>query len=61
MRIASTIVGDLYNVAFLNASGEKVLIVVNDSNEVKRFGIRYKDKVAVAALSPGAVATYTWR
>jgi glucosylceramidase len=60
VRIASTIAGDLYNVAFLNASGEKVLIVVNDSNEVKRFGIRYKDKVAVAALSPGAVATYTW-
>lgn len=60
VRIASTITGDLYNVAFLNTSGEKVLIVVNDSNEGKRFGIRYNGKVAATALSPGAVATYTW-
>jgi glucosylceramidase len=60
VRITSTITGDLYNVAFLNASGEKVLIVVNDSNEVKRFGIHYNGKVAAATLSPGAVATYTW-
>jgi glucosylceramidase len=60
VRIASTITGDLHNVAFQNTSGDKVLIVVNDSNEVKRFGIGYNGKVATAVLSAGSVATYTW-
>jgi glucosylceramidase len=60
VRIASTIVDNLYNVAFETPSGEKVLIVVNDNDEPKNFGIRNKGKTASAALPAGAVATFTW-
>ena len=60
VRIDSNIAGDLYNVAFLTPDNKKVLIVVNDSDSEKIFGIRFAEKTAPAMLPGGAVATYVW-
>jgi glucosylceramidase len=61
VRIASSELADLPNVAFVTPAGEKVLIVVNDSNEEKKFLIRAGTRSALATLSKGSVATYLWR
>lgn len=60
IRIASTIVDNLHNVAFLTPEGNKVLIVVNDNDIEKSFSIRYNSKVSTASLSAGAVGTFVW-
>ena len=60
VRVASTIAGELYNVAFVAPGGQKVLIVLNDGNTAKEFAIQFKNKMAIALLPPGAVGTYVW-
>lgn len=60
VRVASNIPGDLYNVAYITPGGRKVLIVVNDGNEVEEFGISFNGRVANTSLPAGAVGTYTW-
>lgn len=60
VRIASNQAGTLLNVAFQREDGRKVLIVLNDSDEVKEFNIGFGGKIASLALTPGAVATYLW-
>ena len=61
VRLASTEVTDLPNVAFINPAGEKVLIVLNDSHDEKKFLIRTGSRLAQATLQQGSVATYVWR
>jgi len=60
VRIASNVPDNLYNVAFEDLSGKKVLIVVNDTNETKSFGIKFNDDVAHTSLPGGAVGTFVW-
>jgi glucosylceramidase len=60
VRIGSNITSNLENVAFKTPDGKKVLIVINDSNERKEFGIRYGGKTLSTALDGGAVGTYVW-
>jgi glucosylceramidase len=60
VRISSTIVDNLHNVAFLAPEGKKVLIVVNDNEIEKSFSIRYNNKVSATSLSAGAVGTFVW-
>lgn len=60
VRIASNITDNLHNVAFQDNSGKKILIVLNDNQDEKRFGIKHNGKVALASLPGGAVATYVW-
>jgi glucosylceramidase len=60
VRIASDVVDNLPNVAYLTPQGKKVLIVVNDSDSEKSFSIAYKNMTAPATLAAGAVATYVW-
>jgi glucosylceramidase len=60
VRVASNITGDLHNAAFVNPSGQKVLIVVNDSDGDRTFAIGYNGKVAEALLPGGAVGTFVW-
>lgn len=60
VRIASSMVTTLPNVAFRRPDGKKVLIVLNDSGGARAFNIKYKGKWAVASLNGGAVATYVW-
>jgi glucosylceramidase len=59
-RIGSNITENIQNVAFQDVSGKKILIVLNDNPGEKRFGIKYKGKVAAASLPGGAVATFVW-
>jgi glucosylceramidase len=60
VRVGSNTPGGLHNVAFVNPSGEKVLIVVNDNDLSKNFVIKFGGRVAEASLPAGAVATYVW-
>jgi glucosylceramidase len=61
VRMASNELADLPNVAFISPTGEKVLIVVNDSDEEKKFLIKAGVQSALATLAKGSVATYVWR
>lgn len=61
IRIASTEVSGLSNVAFRAPDGNIVLIVANPGKEGVKFAIRYRNKNAVTELGAGAVATYVWK
>ena len=60
VRIASGDLPELPNVAFLNPSGKKVLVVLNNSKESHSFRIRSGSGQAPVSLAAGAVATYVW-
>jgi glucosylceramidase len=60
VRIGSSLVANLPNVAFETPSGKKVLIVENNSASSTAFNIRFRGQWVSCYLSPGAAATYTW-
>ena len=60
VRIASNDDGSLHNVAFKTASGNTVLIVLNDGAAVASFDVSFKKQAFTATLNPGAIATYVW-
>ncbi|MBN8673842.1 MAG: glucosylceramidase [Chitinophagales bacterium] len=60
VRIASSLVANLPNVAFKTPAGKKVLIVLNDNTTASGFNIRYKGRWVAASLDAGAVGTYVW-
>ncbi|MEQ1675247.1 MAG: glycoside hydrolase family 30 beta sandwich domain-containing protein [Chitinophagaceae bacterium] len=60
VRIVSTPVTNLPNVAFKTPSGKKVLIVVNESATASGFNITFKGKWVSTSLPAGAVGTFTW-
>lgn len=60
VRIASTMLSNLPNVAFLTPDGHKVMIVLNNSNSTQVFNIGFNGKYAETTLTNGAVATYVW-
>lgn len=60
VRISSTLVSNLPNVAFKTPEGKKVLIVVNEGGTAEGFNIAYKGKIAFTSLSAGATGTYIW-
>lgn len=60
VRIASNILTDLPNVAFITPEGKKVLIVLNTGNALKTFNIGFKGLTAKTSLGSGSVATYVW-
>ena len=60
VRIASNIVGSLYNAAFKTPEGKKVLIVVNDGADPSSFNIKFRGQWATTELTAGAVGTYVW-
>lgn len=60
VRISSTEMDKLPNVAFRTPEGSTVLIVLNDADEPVGFGIRYDGQAATTTLAGGAVATYVW-
>jgi glucosylceramidase len=60
IRIASDNQTTLPNVAFKNADGSKVLIVLNTGNASQTFNIKFSSKIVTTTLKSGAVATYTW-
>jgi glucosylceramidase len=60
VRIASNVVESLPNVAFKTKDGKKVLIVLNESQDPKKFSIRYKGKAFEVMMDKGAVGTFVW-
>lgn len=61
IRIASSEVAGLANVAFVTPGGKKVLIVANPGDASIKFSIGYRGKNAAAELGAGSVATYVWQ
>jgi glucosylceramidase len=59
VRIASTSLDALPNVAFRTPDGKRVLLVVNAGQSPQTFNIR-NGKLMTATLNAGAVATYIW-
>jgi glucosylceramidase len=51
----------LHHVAFQNADGRKVLVVVNSADAATRFTIRAQGRDAETELPARSVATYRWR
>jgi len=60
VRIASNTLESLNNVAFKTPSGKRVLVVQNESGELKKFSISSKDGLIETALPAGGVGTYVW-
>lgn len=61
VRIGSTDLSDLPNVAFRDVSGKKVLIVLNEASDPREFGIRASGQTAVATLPAKSVGTFVWK
>lgn len=60
VRIASSIVGNLNNVAFITPNGKRVLIVENDGQATEVFNIKYHGSWVKTSLESGSVGTYIW-
>lgn len=58
VRIQSNIPGSLHNVAYKTPGGQKVVIVLNESNSVATFNIRINNKQGTLSLPAGAVSTF---
>lgn len=60
IRVASNLTTEFPNVAFITPAGKKVLIVLNDSETLKKFAIMFKNKSAQVSLAAGSVGTFIW-
>ena len=60
VRIASTAVNNLPNVAFQTPDGKRVLIVLNKSNASTPFNIRFNGRIVSPTLPAGAAGTFVW-
>jgi glucosylceramidase len=60
VRIGSSTINNLNNVAFKTPAGKKVLIVENDGANATLFNIKQNGKWVVCSLDGGSVATYVW-
>ena len=60
IRIESTALEALPNVAFKTPDGKKVLIVANTSSAAQKFDVRNGANLFTASLNTGAVGTYIW-
>jgi glucosylceramidase len=60
VRVGSTPLAGLPNVAFQTKDGKKVLIVLNETNAKQTFGIQFKGRTATTSLQANSVGTYVW-
>ena len=60
VRIDSTPLSQLPNVAFKTPSGRDVLVVLNPGGTSETFAVRSRGRVAAMELKSGAVATLVW-
>jgi glucosylceramidase len=60
VRIGSSGVSGLSNVAYKTPEGKKVLIVLNEGSSTQSFNIKFGDKYVTSSLESGSVATYVW-
>jgi len=61
VRISSTAVNNLPNVAFQTPDGKKALIVLNKANTSTTFNILYNRQIVTPTLPAGAVGTFVWQ
>ncbi len=57
IRVASTTIKDFPNVAFLTPSGQKVLIVLNESNQPKKISVKNGLRFISTTLNANSVST----
>ena len=60
VRIFSSELESIHNVAFLTPNGKIVMIALNDSNATTVFNIQYKGKKTLTSIPAHAVVTYMW-
>lgn len=60
VRIASNVTMSLSNIAFKTPDGKTVLILLNESDKLVTFNIRYKTKQITPTLKGRTVATFVW-
>ncbi|MCU0456031.1 MAG: glucosylceramidase [Bacteroidales bacterium] len=60
VRIGSTVVAGLPNVAYKAPDGRKILIVLNEGVTSQTFNIRFGERHVKTSLEAGSVATYVW-
>ena len=60
VRIASSNLANLSNVAFKAPNGNKVLLVENENTSSQTFTIKFGSKTVQTMLPAGAVGTYVW-
>lgn len=60
VRISSSAINGLTNVAFKTPQGKKVLLVLNDGSSAINFNIKYKDEQAIITIPASSVVTYVW-
>ena len=60
VRIGSSVVANIPNVAFKTPAGKKVLIVLNESTSAQTFNIQFNNGIVTTELAGGAVGTYIW-
>jgi glucosylceramidase len=61
IRISSTAISSLPNVAFVTPDEHAVLLVLNGNEDAQSFFIQFSGRTAAAVLDGGAVATYVWQ
>ena len=60
IRIATTEVPNLQNVAFKTPSGKKVMIVLNEANQSTTFNIKSNNKFVNITLPASSAGTFIW-
>jgi glucosylceramidase len=60
VRIYSSTVDYMSNVAFITPDGKKVLIVLNEYSTSKTFTLRFNGKVVLLTLPATSIGTYIW-
>lgn len=60
VRVESTSLSSLPNVAFQTTIGQKVLIVLNEADRTQKFSIRFAGKTASTQLPASSVGTFVW-
>ncbi len=60
VRVGSTELEQLYNVAFLTPDGKVVLVVANTGNFDRKFQIKYHGRSLTTTLPSESVGTYVW-
>jgi glucosylceramidase len=60
VRIGSTFLTEVPNVAFLTPDGKKVLVALNEGEQPQSFNISAGGRWITASLNPGSAGTFVW-
>ncbi|MBC7884032.1 MAG: glucosylceramidase [Saprospiraceae bacterium] len=60
VRISSSLIESVPNVAFLTPTGQKVLLMMNEAKVPKRVNVRQGKRTFVTEMKPESVNTFVW-